>query len=252
MRAALIGILVAGLSAFLLWSYLKRFEDEASGGPKVVVLTVVKTLEPGTMLKDADIGERAIPQAYVEPRMVRSSDRQRIANVRISVPLDAQQILNWTDIVAGSDDRIMSSMVQNGMRAVTIHTEGRSNALVHPGDRVDVIATLPKPGSSDHRTGVVLLQNVLVLGRSSGGVGAVTGGSNEGADIALSLSLQHSQLLAVAGDKAKLSVALRAPEDVRVQEGLGEISSAAIAEAEKAAAAAKPKTGPVPVGGGAR
>jgi pilus assembly protein CpaB len=249
MRAALIGILVAGLSAFLLWSYLKRFEDEASGGAKVTVLTVVRTLEPGAMLKDADIGERAIPQAYVEPRMIRSSDRQRIANVRISVPLDAQQVLNWTDIVAGSDDRIMSTLVQNGMRAVTIHTEGRSNALVHPGDRVDVLATLPKPGSGDHRTGVVLLQNVLVLGRSAGGVSAVSGGSNEGADVALSLTLQNAQLLAVAGDKAKLTIALRAPEDVRVQEGLAEINSSVLAEAEKAAAIAKPKSGPVPVGG---
>jgi pilus assembly protein CpaB len=246
MRAAVIGLLVAALASFLVWSYLKRFEDEASGGPKVQVLTVVKTIEPGAVLKDSDIGERFIPQAYVESRMIRASDRQRIVNLRMSTALDAQQIINWTDIVSSTDERIMSSLVQPGMRAVTIHTDGgRSSALVRPGDRVDVIATLPQPGTVDQRTAVVLLQNVLVLGRNASGAN-MTGG-NEGADIALSLSLQHSQLLAVAGDKAKLSVALRAPVDVRVQEGLGEISSSVLAEAEKRAVAAKAKSGPVQV-----
>ena len=76
----------------------------------------------------------------------------------------------------------------------------------------------------------------------------VSGG--EGTDTALSLTLQHAQILAVAGDKAKLSVALRSPEDVRVQEGLSEFSSAALAEAEKRLSAPKAKVGPVPVGGG--
>jgi pilus assembly protein CpaB len=249
MRAAVIGVLVAALASFLLWSYLKRFEDEASGGPRVTVLTVVRTIEPGSILKDSDIGERGIPQAYVESRMIRSADRQRIANLRISTTLDAQQIINWTDIVSSNDERIMSGLVQPGMRAVTIHTDGRSSALVHPGDRVDVIATLPQPGTTDHRTGIVLLQNVLVLGRSSAGVNTP---ASEGADIALSLSLQHAQLLAVAGDKAKLSLALRAIDEVRVQEGLAEISSSSLAEAEKKAQAAKAKSGPVAVGGAGR
>lgn len=248
MRAAVIGLLVAALASFLVWSYLKRFEDEASGGPRVHVLTVVRTLEPGAVLKDADIGERAIPQAYVDSRAIRSADRQRITNLRVSTSIDAQQVLNWTDIVSSTDERIMSSLVQPGMRAVTIHTEGRASTLVRPGDRVDVIATLPQPGSGDHRAGVVLLQNILVLGRSVSATSATTG-SSEGSDIALSLSLQHSQLLAVAGDKAKLTVALRAPDDVRVLEGLAELSSSALTEPEKRAAAVRVRTGPLPVTG---
>src|SRR5512140_2847631 len=99
MRAAVIGLMVACVSSFLVWSYMKRFEDEASGGPRVQVLTVVRTLEPGSILKDADIGERGIPQAYVDSRAIRANERQRIANLRVSTTLDAQQILNWSDIV---------------------------------------------------------------------------------------------------------------------------------------------------------
>lgn len=247
MRAVIIGVLVAGLASFLVWSYLTRFENEASGGPRVRVLTVVRSIESGAVLKEADIGERAIPQAYIEPHMIRSADRQRVANLRVANALDAQQVLSWTDIVTSSDERVLSSLVQPGMRAVTIHTEGRSSALVRPGDRVDVIATLPQPGTSEHRAGVVLLQNVLVLGRSATPVS--TGSSVEGTDIALSLSLEHSQLLAVAGDKAKLVVALRSTDDVRVQEGLAEISSQSLTEPEKRAQLFRHKTGPVQLGG---
>lgn len=245
-RALVIGAAVAALMGLLVWSYLRRFEDEASGGPRIRVLTVLRTIEPGSVLKDSDIGERSIPLAYVESRMIRSGDRERIANLHIASALEAQQVLMWTDIVSTTDERFMSSLVQPGMRAVTIKTDGRASALVHPGDRVDVIATVPQPGSNEHRAGVVLLQNVLVLGRGNNNASGLGSTDNE---IALSLSLQSSQLLAVAGDKAKLSLALRAPDDVRVQEGLVDISSSAIAEAEKKAMAAKVKAGPVPVTG---
>jgi Flp pilus assembly protein CpaB len=246
MRAAVIGLLVACVASFLVWSYMKRFEDEASGGPRVMVLTVVRTLEPGAVIKDSDIGERGIPVAYVESRAIRATDRQRIANLRISSALEAQQILTWSDIVASNDERILANIVQPGMRAVAVRTEGRSSSLAHPGDRVDVISTVPQPGSQEHRVGVVLMQNVLVLGHPSGSAGSI---GNDGADTVLSLSLEQSQLLAVAGDKAKLTLALRSGPDVTIQQGLAEKSSKDLAAAPVVAAAPRGRTGPVPVGG---
>jgi Flp pilus assembly protein CpaB len=236
--------MVACVASFLVWSYMKRFEDEASGGPRVQVLTVVRTLEPGAIIKDSDIGERGIPVAYVESRAIRATDRQRIANLRISSALEAQQILTWSDIVASNDERILANLVQPGMRAVAVRTEGRSSSLAHPGDRVDVISTVPQPGSQEHRVGVVLLQNVLVLGHPAGG-----GIGTEGADTVLSLTLEQSQLVAVAGDKAKLTLALRSTPDVIIQQGLTEKSSKDLAAPPVVALAAKGKAGPVAVGG---
>jgi len=242
-RAAILSIVIASVGAFVVWMYLQRFEAEASGGPRVGVLMALRSVEPGSVLKEEDIGERWIPQAYVETRAIRSTDRARIVNLRTAAPLQAQQSLMWTDIIVQNDDkRAVSAVVQSGMRAVTIHTEGRAQSLVRPGDRVDVIATVQQPGSSEHRSGVVLLQNVLVLGRSADSPNTP---ASEGSDVVLSLTLQQSQLLAVANDKAKLTVALRAPDDVRIQEGIADVTSAAIAEPEKRAALAKAKSGPV-------
>jgi pilus assembly protein CpaB len=229
-RAAGIAILVASVGAFLLWTYLKRFEQEASGGALVAVLVTIHTLEPGAVLRDEDIAERAIPVAYVEPRAIRRDDRARIANLRILVPLQAQQTLMWTDIVLANDDRRdLSSLVQPGMRAVTVKVDGKASALVHPGDRVDIIGTFPQPGSADNKVAVVLLQNILVLGAGSE---TTAGGrrSQEESELAVSLSLQNSQILQVAADKGKLAVALRGPNDVRVQESMPDISSTILTE----------------------
>ena len=242
-RAAGLAILVACVGAFLLYMYMKRYEAEASGGVPIGVLVTVHTLEPGSVLRDEDIGERFIPTAYVEARAVRATDRSRIVNLRILTPLQAQQTLMWTDIVLANDDkRDLSALVQPGMRAVTIHAEGKASGLVHPGDRVDVVGTFPQPGTNEGRVAVVLLQNVLVLGASGETSPNARGG--EGSDLALSLSLQNSQILQVAADKGKLAVALRSPDDVRIQEGLTDISSSVLTEAVKRAEVVRGRSGP--------
>jgi pilus assembly protein CpaB len=240
-RAAIIAVVIASVGAFLVWMYLQRFEAEASGGPRVGVLMALRSVEPGAVLKEEDIGERWIPQAYVETRAIRIADRQRVINLRSAAPLQAQQALMWTDILVQNDHNNLSGLIQSGMRAVTIHAEGRAQSLVHPGDRVDVLATLPQPGSNENRAAVVLLQNVLVLARS---VETTNAQAADGSEVVLSLSLQSSQVLAVATDKAKLSVALRAPDDVRIQEGLSDVSSASLAEHKERAVVAKAKSGP--------
>src|SRR5215472_754997 len=242
LRATVLAMLVAAVGGFLLWIYLKRFEAEASGGTRVGVLMTLRTREPGSVLRDEDIGERFVPQAYVETRAIRSTDRQRIVNLRVVAPLQAQQTLMWTDIVLPNDDKQdLSGLVQPGMRAVTIHAEGKATSLVRPGDRVDVLGTFQQPGSADNRTAVVLMQNVLVLGTS--GDPSRNKGS-EGDDLALSLTLQQAQIIRVASDKGKLSVALRSPDDVRIQEGLTDVSSSVLTEAQARVNAAKPKQGP--------
>ena len=197
------------------------------------VLVLMKSLEPGSVLKTEDLMERQIPQAYVEGRAVRSDSRARVANLRTTVPLKAQQTLMWTDLVtSGDDQRDISAMVHPGMRAVLIKAEGSAAAIVNPGDRVDVIGTFPKPGSNEGRVATVLLQNVLVFGRREG-----AGRAGSGNELLLSVTLSQSEVLAVAIEKGKLSVALRSPEDVRVQEGVAEFNSANLIEVEPRAVA---------------
>ena len=77
--ALLVASVVAAVGALLLVLYLRRFEEEASGGAPVKVLMAVKALEPGQLLTEDSVAVRAIPVAYVESRAVRESDRAKVA-----------------------------------------------------------------------------------------------------------------------------------------------------------------------------
>ena len=117
--------------------------------------------------------------------------------------VQAQETLFWTDLAIASDEqRDLSSLVQAGNRAVSIHARSgdKSYALIRPGDYVDVIGNLPADNGGGHQA-VVLLQRVLVLAvglETAPQALADTSGSGVAArDMVLTLSvgLQDAQLL---------------------------------------------------------
>jgi pilus assembly protein CpaB len=241
-RALAIALVVAVLGGVLLVLYLRRFEEEASGGERVKLVTVVKPIKAGTVITEDALSTRLVPRAYVEDRAVLDVDRPKIIGLRAGNSVEAQQTLMWTDLsITHDESRNLSALVQPGMRAVNIRAVNHnieSFALLRPGDRVDVIATMAKDGSgpgqsSEARWSVVVLQNVLVLAvggdtdaaeKTPGG----GGGSKREMILSLSLNLPEAQLLTLAMDKGKLSVALRNPDDVRVTEGMADMSSSAL------------------------
>ena len=143
--------------------------------------------------------------------------------------------------------------MQPGMRAVSVRAanDDKSYALIRPGDRVDVIATMgTQDPTSQQRESVVLLQNVLVLavGLDTGSEPVVKRTSNEARDLLLSLSLTvpEAQLLALAVEKGRLSVALRNPDDVRVTDGLVDMTSNALVDMkQRANVQGMRKSGPI-------
>src|SRR5262249_29216551 len=147
--------------------------------------------------------------------------------------VQAQAVLMWTDLaIAMEAQRSLSSLVQPGMRAVDVRAGSEKNTPVRPGDRIDVIATMSQGSGGDSRSSVVLLQNILVLavGGDTGLDPLDKGGAGSRGDVLLSLSLNvpEAQLLALAAEKGKISVALRNPDDVRVTEGMSDMPSSAL------------------------
>jgi pilus assembly protein CpaB len=239
-RALIIALIVSLLGAALLAIYIRRFEEEASGGEPIKLLVAVKPIEAGTQITEDMLANRAVPRAYLEDRAVLDAERAKVIGLRVGHTVQAQQTLMWTDLaIAMEKGRSLSSLIQPGLRAVTVRTKGgedKSFALIRPGDRIDVIATMPQGQTGDARSSVVLLQNVLVLA-----VGGDTGAevidkptAQQQADMVLSLSLNvpEAQLLALATEKGILTVALRNPDDVRVTEGMNDINSSALSDSK--------------------
>src|SRR6185369_3174991 len=109
---------------------------------------------------------------------------------------------------------------------------------------VDVLATLPEAGKimTDSRSAIVLLQKILVLAvgldtkaQAVGVIGTAQQNANNFQRemvLTLSLNLQEAQLLSLASEKGRLSVALRNPEDQRVVEGVPDLASSSLLDAK--------------------
>ena len=169
------------------------------------------------------------------------TEQAKVIGLRVGHTIQTQQTLMWTDLaIAMEKGRSLSSLIQPGMRAVTVRTksnEDKGFALIRPGDRIDVIATMPGEKQTEARSSMVLLQNVLVLavGGDTGADPADKPGREQQMELILSLSLTvpEAQLLALATEKGVLTVALRNPDDVRVTEGISNLNSSALSDTKR-------------------
>lgn len=217
-RKALIASAIAALATVvLLRAYLHRFELESNGGPLQRVVVLARDLEPGATLDHATLATRELPASYVESRHVGGHELDRMVGLTLAVPGRATETLLWTDLTAlrrGSPR--LSSLVPEGMRAMTLTPRAGSNdALLEPGDRVDVLSTRsPKAADGAPRTHVVA-EAVLVLAvgdRSSAARSA--GGSGRGGAITVAVTPEQGRTLAEAEVTTALRLVLRNADEL--------------------------------------
>ena len=165
-RAFSLALLLAGAATLLLLLYMQRFEQEMSGGEPVEVLMAIKPIERGTVLTDDMLATRSVPIAYVEDRAIKAAERSKIIGLEAANTIQPQQMLMWMDLAITTEERDLSSLVQPGKRGFTVRAttgdDTRGNALIRPGDYVDVIVTMAGDQLGE-QTSVVLLQRILVL-----------------------------------------------------------------------------------------
>lgn len=230
---AAFGVAIVGIALFVL--YMRRFEQEAAGGEPVEVLMVTADVPIGEPLAVEALATRSLPQAYVEDRHVLAGDRQRILGIRVSTALRANQSLLWSDLATGaSERRDLSTLLREGMRALTIQTSATSSfgGLLRPGDRVDVLLTANRPGG-ETRVTVPLQQNLLVLA-----VGADTGGPDQTQEereaarleVSVAVTIEQATMLTHARDRGELQLILRNPDDVEIVNGIPETTDTDLVE----------------------
>jgi pilus assembly protein CpaB len=240
-RPVFIGIVAGLIAVALLMLYLRRVEQEASGGRKVQILVALETIPRGKPITEAMLGTRDLPIAYVDDRVVRVTEKEKIVGLKATSTIPIQQSLVWNDVMAAKDDqRALSALVQPGNRATPIRVQITDVlTLVHPGDFIDILCVC-----GDARESTVLLQRVLVLATgtdTSSAVNGREGGSQRATVLTISASLQESQLLAVAMEKGKLSAIVRNPNDQRITEAPADISPAALTDASRRLAIQSPR-----------
>ena len=224
LRPITIGLSLAVLGVAVQGLYMRRFEQEASGGAKIELLVAAQPIERGKPISAEMLATRAVPRAYVDDRAIRVADQDKVVGLRAASKVPALQTLAWTDLIATTDDeRDLSSLVQPGNRAMPIRvTFEDSLQLIHPGDFVDILGI-----DGDGREASVLLQRVLVL--AAGLETSIERSTDKKASVRASLltvsvSLQEAQLLGLAQAVGKLMVVVRNARDPRVLDSPPDVS----------------------------
>lgn len=122
-----LSVVAALASGTLAHLYFRRVEAEVSGGPRVPVLVAAEDVAVGAPLTEKILAVRDIPEAYVDARHVRASEVQKVLGARVASGLRANETVLWNDLAKFNEHaRVLSGLVQNGMRAVSI--DSRSGA----------------------------------------------------------------------------------------------------------------------------
>ncbi|MEA2698719.1 MAG: pilus assembly protein CpaB [Myxococcales bacterium] len=233
--ALLVALLVASAGGGLLYFYKQQFEENAVGGAPVAVIMAVKEIAPGTPITEDHIGVRYLPEAYLEARHIKVTDKENIVGVRTAYQIKPNETIQWTDLATGSSQATkLSSLVRVGMRAATVTVDGVTNSnLLVPGDRIDLSMTIIEP----ERGGPVsqpFMQNILVVA-----VGAHFGSDTSAADgrlLTVTVSPEAAQRLMLAPTQGRLTATLRNPDDVRILDNLGAASATDVLKIPKPAA----------------
>ncbi len=226
MRAALIGILFLCLAAVggVAWVSLQPPPQEAVAPvvvPRITVLSAVRPLRAGTLLKPDDIATIEI-DAATAPEGTRPDNPQARAELfgamlRRSM-LPGEPMLR-EDVLRPGDHGFLAAVLAPGTRAVSVGVDAVSGTagLIWPGDRVDLLLTQTM---DDHSlplarrvSGETVLSDVRVIAidqRLAQGAAAENENATAARTVTLEVNSRQAERVAVASRLGRLSLVVRA------------------------------------------
>lgn len=208
--------LLAGVVAF---SAIKKREADARRGWNLVsVMVADQDIREGSTITSEMISPHPVPEQFVTSSVVKPDAVSYVFNQKVLVPIQAGDMLLWTQFETLRAERL-SSRIQRRGRAISIDVSRKSSVggWVRPNDHVDVIGTFRDP-STNENVAVTLLQNVVVLatGRMTGttNLNLVPESQRDYSNVTLLLIPEEAEIVTLAAELGSLSLSLRNEEDV--------------------------------------
>jgi pilus assembly protein CpaB len=174
--------------------------------PTAMAVVAARGVPAKTVLVAADLKLAPVPVSVAQGGL--TAVAPALGHITVA-PLAAGQIVYPDDLAQPGNSAALSYHVPTGMRAESVRVNDVTgvSGMIQPGDRVDVVAVLPKAvaGSDQAR---LLLQDALVLAvgsnqEATGGKAAATY-----SDVTLALYPGDAVLLAYAGTRGSLQLLL--------------------------------------------
>jgi pilus assembly protein CpaB len=199
---------------------------EAPPPPLTVdVLVAARSLPAGTLMKDEDFTQRAVPSATVPQGAVTNSPEARadLRGALLRQYLESGHVLMSGDVQHPRDRGFLAAVLAPGTRAISVGVDAvtGNGGLIWPGDRVDVILTqeLSDAPLARRFVGETVLNDVRVVAvDQSITQGAVAGGDNATGHLARTVTLevtsQQAERAAIAERLGKITLAIHAADTV--------------------------------------
>ena len=216
-----IALLLAGGTAILVRAWLAQratvvAAEPAPPPPQQSILVARVAITRGHILQPADLATRPWPKAGILGDYVLAGgapEKSLIGSVARE-PFVAGEPIITTKIVKPGERGFLAAVLHRGMRAVSVPVDATADVsgFVLPGDRVDLLVTLPLPqdgggaAGNPHRAAETVLRNLRVIAVDQQP-------DNKGQPVlartvTFEVTPKESEIVAVAGDIGKLSLSL--------------------------------------------
>ncbi|MDP1918811.1 MAG: Flp pilus assembly protein CpaB [Myxococcales bacterium] len=215
-------VLLGLIGGVVAYSAVKRKEmDVRKGWNLVPVVVAAQDISENTVVTMEMISQRSVPEQFVTSSVVKPDSASYIINQRVLVPLQAGDMMLWSQFETTKAAERVSEKLHGAARLVTIKAlpETAVGGWIRPNDRVDVIVAFTSPDTKEP-TVTTLLQNVEVFA-----TGRITGTTNINlvpeperaySNVTLSLSHDDAERLALMATTGTLTLALRNETDTTV------------------------------------
>jgi pilus assembly protein CpaB len=220
----LIAIALGLMAGVIAYSAIKQREKAVREGWAVKrILCAQQDIEEGTELDESMIDVCEIPEKFVTESFIAVPDAEDKDSLvpygqRIIVPLKKGDPLLYSHFDPRKE-AALSEAIPAKARAISVDVGPKTavNLLIQPNDHVDVVGTF-RDNEGKELIATTVLQNIIVLA-----TGHQTGTSlakkEEGyANVALLVLPEEAEILALASAAGSLSLTLRNPKDIGVEE----------------------------------
>jgi len=219
-----IALLLAGGTAILVRSWLAQRPAAVAAAPpppaapQKAILVARVAIVRGQILKPTDVVARPWPEAGITGDYVLAgtAPQNLLAGAVAREPFVAGEPIIRTKIVTPGDRGFLAAVLQPGMRAVSVPVDATSgiSGFVFPGDRVDILITLPVPQNAanancyQHKAAETVLRDVRVIAIDQR-LDSKDGQAVLARTVTFEVTPKQSEIIAVAADIGKLSLSLR-------------------------------------------
>lgn len=204
--------LILGLiTSTVAYIYMKNLTKPAQS-PSVrateSVVVALQAIPARTLITQEMVAEREYPREAVHPNALRKLS-DAVGQITVEKIEAGEQVLKTR--LLGPDETLgLTRIIPEGHRAVTVAVNEVAGVagFVKPGDRVDVLCTIPGVGSEPSRTSTVL-QDVLVLAMAQDMDRDKDGKPKVTTSATLAVTPEGAQKLALAEEVGVIRLALR-------------------------------------------